>query len=194
MWRIVGTNGWNSGAAIGTQGAQFNASTVGEQNITASFDIYITVQGESSFQAQYTTNGTTWINAPLSYAATQISGNGVGSVLTNSSNANIVQGNYFQASADTSDAQFNGFTVNLTGISGVNNDANFGLRIVNAATGTAVTNLKTLGALNNTSGNWRLDNVTIEGTAIPEPSTWALLAGSVVFAAVLVRRRQLAQA
>ena len=190
MWRIVGTNGWNSGAAIGTQGAQFLTSTAGEQNIVAAFDIYVTAQGESSFQAQYTINGTTWINAPLTYAGAAIAGNGAGSVTTNSTNASIVTGTYFQASAAGGDTQFDGFQVNLSGVTAVNNDPNFGLRIVNAATGTAVTNVKTLGALNNTSGNWRLDDVTFEGTAIPEPSTWALILGSFALAIAAWRRRQ----
>jgi hypothetical protein len=190
-WRIVGTNGWNSAAAIGAQGAQFSASTVGEQNITASFDLEITSQGESSFQAQYTINGTTWLNAPLTFAGAAIAGNGGGSVLTNSLNANIVNGTYFQATASGkgTDQWFDGFTVNLSAISAVNNDPTFGFRIVNAATGTAVTNVSQLAALNNTSGNWRLDDVTFSGTAIPEPSTWALIAGCVVLGSAMLRRR-----
>jgi len=196
MWRIVGSNGWNNGAAIGTQGAQFLTSTVGQQGITAQFDLYITAQGESSFQAQYTSDGTTWINAPLTYAGSLIAGNGAGSVTTNSSNPNIVNGTYFQAgvSGAKNDAQFDDFTVNLTGISAVNNDPNFGLRIVNAATGSAVTNLSLGTALNNTSGNWRIDNVTFEGQVIPEPSTWALIAGCAVLGWAVIRRSPALQA
>jgi hypothetical protein len=196
MWRVVGTNGWNSGAAIGTQGAQFLTSTSGEQNIIAQFDMYITAQGENTFQAQYTINGTSWINAPLTYAGSAIAGNAAGSVLTNSTNSKIVTGTYFQAglSGTGNDAQFDGFTVNLTGVSAVNNDPNFGLRIVNAATGSAVLNLSKGTALNNTSGNWRLDDVTFEGTAIPEPSTWALITGCLALGYVALRRRTALQA
>src|SRR5581483_9070087 len=53
IWRIraqAGTagaaNGWSSAAPIGSQGAQFAASTVGYSNITVSFDWYATTQGE----------------------------------------------------------------------------------------------------------------------------------------------------
>ncbi len=52
------------------------------------------------------------------------------------------------------------------------NNANFGIRFVNAFTGAQEVN--TTGApLNNTSGNWRFDNVNFSGTpaAVPEAST-----------------------
>lgn len=39
-----------------------------------------------------------------------------------------------------------------------------------------------------TNGNNRLDNITL--TAIPEPSTYAILLGGVVFALILLRRRR----
>jgi hypothetical protein len=184
VWRIVGTNGWNSGTAIGTQGAQFNTSTAGETNISVSFDIEITVQGEANLQVEYTTNGTLWQNAALTFT-------GAGAtILTNSSNSNIVNGSYFHGAPTVNDTWFNGITANLTGITAVNADPNFGIRIVNAATGAADVNLKTNGALNNTSGNWRLDDVTISGTAaIPEPSTWALVIGVLALGFAAIRRR-----
>jgi hypothetical protein len=47
--------------------------------------------------------------------------------------------------------------------------------MVNASTG--ADNVSTAGtALNNSSGNWRFDNITISGVAVPEPCTF-LLAG-----------------
>jgi hypothetical protein len=184
-FRIVGNNGWNSGAAIGTQGAQFNVSTASFTSIAVSFDIEITTQGESAFQVQYTTNGSTWLNGAISYAGSPSSG----SVLTNSTNPNIVNGSYFKGATGT-DTWFNGITLNLSGVSAVNNDPSFGIRIVNATTGSANTALAGT-ALNNTSGNWRLDDVTVEGlTAIPEPADYALALGIAALAAVLLRRRQ----
>ena len=54
------------------------------------------------------------------------------------------------------------------------NDPNFAIEMVNASTGTD--DVSTQGtALNNNSGNWRFDNVSISGTVVPEPSVLALL-------------------
>ena len=76
IWRVraqAGTagaaNGWSSLAPIGTQGAVFAASTVGYSNITVSFDWYATTQGEAKLQLQYTTDGATWHNVPLTLSA-----------------------------------------------------------------------------------------------------------------------------
>jgi hypothetical protein len=188
-WRLVGTNGWNSGAAIGAQGAQFNASTAGDTNIEVNFDIMITVQGETNLQVQYTTNGTTWLNGAISYT-------GAGaSILTNSSDPNLVTGSYFHGAPNANDSWFNNITLNLSGIGAVNNDPNFGIRIVNAATGADDVNLKTNAAINNTSGNWRLDDVTIESlVAVPEPPSWALVMGIAALGVALAARRSPARA
>jgi hypothetical protein len=184
-WRVRGSNGWNSGAAIGTQGAQFNADTTGFTGINLTFDVQITAQGEANLQVEYTTDGSTWQNAGLTYAGAG------GSILTNSSNSNIVTGSYFHGNATVNDTWFNGITANLSGVSAANNDANFGIRIVNAATGSSDVNLKTNGALNNTSGNWRFDDVTISGAAaVPEPGTCALMfAGFITLLGFQVCRR-----
>ncbi len=189
VWRIVGTNGWNSGAGIGTQGAQFNVSTAGFTNVTLSFDLMITVQGEADMQVEYTTNGTTWTNAALTYSGS------LASVLTNSSNANIVTGTYFHGtSPNANDTWFNGITANFGSVA--NNDPNFGVRIVNAATGTADVNIKTGVQINNTSGNWRLDDVTLSGTEVttPEPSTYALMLSGLAMLVAMHRLRRNTQA
>lgn len=188
-WRIVGTNGWNSGAAIGTQGAQFNVSTVGYSNVSLTFDVSISSQGEANLQVEYSTNGgTSWANAPLTYSGTPTSP-ATGTILTNSSNPNIVNGTYFHGEANNgSDVWYNGLTVNLSGVAAANNDPNLEFEIVNASTGTADVNEKGNTALNNTSGNWRFDDVTVSGVAaVPEPSSWAL-AVVVLLAFVGLRR------
>src|SRR5579864_4490640 len=72
IWRVRAqagaggaANGWSSTAPIGAQGAMFAASTVGYTNIAVSFDWYATNQGEAKLQVQYTTDGSTWHNVPL---------------------------------------------------------------------------------------------------------------------------------
>ena len=73
--------------------------------------------------------------------------------------------------------------VNLSGISAVNNDANFGIRLVSAydSTGNVANDYASAslsGGLtviyNNSSGNWRFDNLTVRGLTVPEPSTLVL--------------------
>ena len=176
-WRIRGQsggNGWSTLAPIGSQGAQFNASTVGFTNITVSFDLErSSTSALSKIQVEYTTDGSNWLNAPLTYAANP------SLIQTNSSSSNTVIGSYLQMDSSAT-VFFTGITADLTGIAGVNNNSNFGLRLVNAATGADAVN--GLGAAyNNSSGNWRFDEVLINaglasGTNIvPSPAllTWA---------------------
>jgi hypothetical protein len=190
VWRLVGSNGWNSTTAIGTQGAQFDVSTAGFNDISFSFDVYITSQGEANLQAEYSTNGgTTWINAPLTYSATPVSP-ATGKILANSTNGNIVDGTYFHAAANNgTNVWYNGLAVNLSSVAAASNDANFEVRIVNASTGSADVEIKDGGALNNTSGNWSLDNVQIDGEAIPEPSTYAMILGAFGVLTFALRRK-----
>jgi hypothetical protein len=189
-WRIRGQpgtgtdeNGWNSAAPIGAQGGEFDLSTAGYTNLKLTFDMDITTQGEGLVQVEYTTNGINWTNATLTYT-----GGGGASVQSNSSATNnIVVGSYLDASlASPSSGSnwFNQITANFTGVTGIT-----GVRIVNAATGSADVALKTSqGQINNTSGNWRLDDVTISGTQIvPEPSSYALMLGG--FALLILYQR-----
>ncbi|MGA2501464.1 MAG: immunoglobulin domain-containing protein, partial [Tepidisphaeraceae bacterium] len=158
IWRIVGNNGWNSAAPIGTQGAQFLASTTGFTSIGIQFDLYGTAQGEGKFQVEYTTDGSTWNNVP---AADLSVGADTGiSVQNNTTSANTVMGGYFKITGGA--GWYNSLQVNLESIAAVNSDANFGIRIVNASTGADCVNV-TGAALNNTSGNNRLDEVQITG-------------------------------
>jgi hypothetical protein len=167
-------NGWTSASGIGTQGAKFTTSTVGYDDIQLTFDVSATTQGEGLLQVEYTTDGTTWDNATLTYSANS-------SLVLNNSTATsggngLVVGSYLNMvvpGTPFTQVWYSGVTADLSGVSGVNNDPNFAVEIVNAAEGTA--NLAAVGtALNNTSGNWSLDNIQITGAAVPEPSTLAL--------------------
>ena len=184
-WRVraqAGTNGaangWSSLAPIGTQGAVFAASTVGFTGpINVSFDWYSTTQGEANLQLEYTTNGTTWINQPVT-----LSGSDAGAVvLTNSTSPNTVMGSYVSDNLLNNGSMagqdwFPGLTAAITDPLAAGNP-NFAIEMVNASTG--ADDVSTQGtALNNNSGNWRFDNVSINGTSsVPEPATGAAILG-----------------
>jgi hypothetical protein len=177
-WRVRGgeptggtqaANGWSSLAPIATQGAEFQVSTVGYNNIQVSFDLYSTTQGERNAAVLYTLNGTTWIDATIGAVPT-------GDTIVNNSgsDANSITGNYVEL--NSAQGFNNGITVNLSGVAGAANDPNFGIEIVNASTGVDDVGLAGT-AYNNSSGNWRYDNVLVSGTptSVPEPNDLVLV-------------------
>jgi hypothetical protein len=188
-WRIrggkIGTgaaaNGWSSLAPVGTQGAQFNVSTVGFSNIKLTFDLETTSAAEANLAVLYTTDGSTWIDATITSVTT------AGALIkNNTTSANTITGSYLTLNGNGFN---NGITVDLSGITAANNDANFGVQIVNASTGADDLNGSGT-AYNNSSGNWRYDNVTISSTLAPEPTTIAL--GGLGLAGLLAARRKFA--
>ncbi len=184
-WKVRGTNGWNSGASIATQGAEFAVSTAGYSGIKASFDWYPSTKGEANLLAQYSTNGTTWVNVPPVDIVIPTGPNLA--VLTNSSSSNTVIGSYIKTTGGNS--WYNNITLDLSGISALNSDANFAFRLVNASTGADAVQATGGAAIDNTSGNWSFDNVKVTGTAIPEPSTYALILGLAITPLAMLRRR-----
>lgn len=192
IWRIRAqnsantANGWSSLAPIGTQGAQFLTSTAGYTGIKVTFDWYATNQGEAKLQFEYTTDGVNWINTSLSGGA----GTGV-SFLTNSASANTVKGAYVNIGT-AGQNWVTGLYATITDPNAAN-DANFGFRLVNAATGTDNVSAKGT-ALNNNSGNWRFDNVVVSGTLastpVPLPSSAWLMGSGVLGLVALSRRRK----
>jgi len=180
VWRIRGAgatpgNGWSINAPEYTQGAEFDVSTVGYSSVSLSFNWAATAQGIANLQVQYTTNGTTWTN--------------VGSLL-NATVGNSSPGGSFQTD-----------TINFAalGITSVNNDASFGVRLVSAYNPTLGTYASASSVIagtpadyNNNSGNWRFADVQIDGTVAPVPlpaSAWLLLAGLGGLAARARRRK-----
>ena len=186
-WRIRGQtpgNGWSSQAPIGTQGAEFDVSTVGFSSIQLTFDISTTKQAEANLEVLYTIDGLNWLNATLSYGGTNTA-----SVLNNSSSANTVTGSYLKMQ-NSNGGWYNGITADLSGISAATNNASFGVRIVNASTGADDIN-QAGAAYNNSSGNWRLDNVDVNGVgAVPEPGSLTLMGLGSAGAGLLALRRR----
>jgi len=186
VWRIrgvsgtgtsgSGNNGWNISAPEYSQGAEFDTSTVGYNVTLLSFNWAATTQGVGNLQVQYNTNinnASGWTNVGSVWTAT-IDNNATGSA-----------GSGFATD-----------TVSLAGISGISNDANFGIRLVSAynptlgneyASATSILS-GTPAQINNNSGNWRIADVQIDGTAVPLPaSVWMFLSG--VLGMTLLKKR-----
>jgi hypothetical protein len=172
-WRVRGKDGtgkagigWAVAAPIATQGAEFDVSTFGYSNIVVNFDVYFTSAAEAKLCVLYTTNGTDWpVASKLFYGANP------SYIQTNSSSPNTVAGTYFYERAGQN--FYNNIIVDFTGVPGVENNPSFAFKVVNAATlGDCVNNGGT--AYNNSSGNWRYDNVTVGGTAGTPPPVMAL--------------------
>jgi uncharacterized protein (TIGR03437 family) len=149
-------NGWSSAAPIGTQGVMFAVNTIGYTNITVSFDWYATNQGEANLQLQYTTDGSTWKSVAL-----QPSGSISGlAFLTNTTFPNTVKGSYVSIQGG-GQGWFPGLTATISDPNAANNPK-FAIRMANASTGADCISASGT-PLNNNSGNWRFDNVTISG-------------------------------
>jgi hypothetical protein len=172
VWRIRGGgatpgNGWSINAPQYSQGAEFDVSTVGYGSEILSFNWASTAQGIANLQVQYNTNVANtagWTNVGSLLAAT------VGNSST---------GGSFQTD-----------TINFgaLGISSVDNDASFGVRLVSAYNPTLGTYASASSVIagapadyNNNSGNWRFADVQVDGTAlapVPLPATaWLMLSG-----------------
>jgi hypothetical protein len=173
-WRIRGFstiagsrgNGWSTAAPIGTQGAQFSGSTFGYYKVKVSFDVDATSDAEAGLQVQYSTDGTNWNNATISSVGSGavIRNNSIVSVTTNAT----VVGSYVTLASGWNKQ----VTADLTGLSGVDNDANFSIRLVNASSGTNC--VDTTGAVyNNTTGSWTFDNIVIQGSSIDVVADWS---------------------
>lgn len=146
------------GANNKTAGIQALGSTVGYKDIVIKFDQRHSNTSSKYVQVQYTLNGTTWVDAP---------------------------GGTFNATAG--DTWYNARTVDLSSITGANNNANFGFRVGSAFGPSNAYEASNSANTYAGSGTYRFDMVTISGTAVPEPSSLiALGAATCLF---FVRRR-----
>ncbi|MGD0461236.1 MAG: PEP-CTERM sorting domain-containing protein [Tepidisphaeraceae bacterium] len=170
-WRIRGNsnkknagaglaNGWNNSAPNYTQGAEFVESTAGYTNLNLSFDWYDTTQGVANMQIQYTLDASnaspTWVDVGSDYVF---------------SPAN----NFYGATTPNISVSIPGvggsdFAVQLVSVKPVATDSNY-----SSTNGDGNYASAAGGDYNNSSGNWSFNNITISGTAVPEPASASLL-------------------
>lgn len=156
--QISGTNAWaiataNPGSSNESSGVRFNASTLGYENIKFQWEQRWSGTATNTVRLQYTTDGSNWTNFTMT-----------------SSNTTFCDGSIDNGRFETNTTadRYRRITVDFSGVSGINNNANFGVRILAAhyrSTGqfrqvTTTTSVAT-------GGTWRFDNVTISGTIIP---------------------------
>jgi PEP-CTERM motif len=160
--------GWNTTAypasgADKTAGAKFSVSTVGFNNVVVSWDQRHSNTSSKYVAFQYTIDGTTFLD---------------------------VAGATGLFTAGTGDTWFTGRSVDLTGIAGVANNANFGFRVVSTfGPGNASYVASTAGSTYGSGGTMRFDMVTVNAAPVPEPETWALMLAGVGAMVFVARRR-----
>lgn len=149
-------SGWQTsnyspqGAGSGGAGIGFASSTLGYQNIIVSWDQRHSNTSSRFVQFQYSLDGSTFTSAGLA-------GDGI----------------FTGASGDT---WFNNRTVDLSGIAGAANNANFAFRIVAIFDPAGNSYVASNGGSSYAaSGTWRFDMVTINGSAVPAPGAIAML-------------------
>jgi uncharacterized protein len=172
-WNTTGFPNQSVGSL--TEGVQFNVSTVGFTNIVLTFDVRLSNTASRFWGLQVSTDGANFSNVAVSDAR---------------STSGLWR-------TDDGEIWFNTLTANLAGVTGVNDNPNFAVRILAAfdpANNTAYT------AANNGStyaptGTARFDMVTIAGltrgagAVAPEPGTVALLTTGLLSMTGIARRR-----
>lgn len=141
----------NPGASNESSGVQYNASTVGSQNILFTWDQRWSNTATNTVRLQYTLDGTTWTNFTMTSSNTTFC------------NGSIDNGRFQNNGVGD---QFRRISVDFSSITGANNNANFGVRILAAYyQSTPEFRQTATPASIATAGTWRFDNVSFQGLA-----------------------------
>lgn len=141
----------NPGTTNESSGVQYNASTVGFQNIRLTWDQRWSGTSTNTVRLQYTLDGTNWTNFDMTAANTTFC------------NGSIDNGRFQNNGVGD---QYRRISVNFSSIIGANNNANFGVRIVAAFYQSTTEFRQTITTTSiATGGTWRFDNVSIQGLA-----------------------------
>ena len=139
------------GATNESSGVQYTASTVGYQNIRFTWDQRWSNTATNTVRLQYTIDGTTWTNFTMTSANTTFC------------NGSIDNGRFQNNGVGD---QYRRISVDFSSITGANNNANFGVRILAAHYQTTTEFRQTTNStLIATGGTWRFDNVSFQGGA-----------------------------
>jgi hypothetical protein len=160
-WRVRGsTSNGWSGTTQLLSGARFNVSTAGVEDVVVRFEVQATDGSPRHGQFQYTIDGSNFVS--------------FGDLID------------FNRSFDG----WAPFVYNLSALPAVEDNPQFGFKLVSAFSPVEFTNLNgtqaantafqrasaTNQVYNGTAGNWRFDMVTVSATAVPEPAALSLLA------------------
>jgi hypothetical protein len=141
----------NPGTTNESSGVQFSASTVGVQNIKFTWDQRWSNTATNTVRLQYTLDGSTWINFTMT------------SQNTSFCNGSLDNGRFQNNGIGD---QYRRISVNMSEITGADNNSNFGVRILAANYQTTSEFRQTSNpTLIATGGTWRFDNVSIQGQA-----------------------------
>ena len=155
--QTTGTFAWaigtaNPGTTNESSGAQFNVSTVGRSGIIVQWDQRFSNTATNTVRLQYTTDGSTWNNFTMTASNTTLCA------------GSLNNGRFENNAGDL----YRRVIVDLSAITSVNNNANFGFRAVAAHyQSTGQFRQANAPASVSTGGTWRFDNVTVSGTVIP---------------------------
>ena len=139
------------GATNESSGVQYNASTVGHSNIVFTWDQRSSNTAVNTVRLQYTLDGTTWTNFTMT---------------VNNTTFCLGELNDGRFQNSTAGDSYRRISVNLSSITGANNNANFGVRILAAhyqASGAFRTTA--VPATVATGGTMRFDNVSFKTQA-----------------------------
>jgi hypothetical protein len=159
--QTTGTGSWAFGtAAPGTNessGAQFLVPTTGYQGIRFTYDQRMSNTSTRTERIQYTLDGTMWVNLDVDASNSTITCSG------SYDNGRFDRGN--TVGQNMSDS-WSRKSVDFSSVAGVNNNPNFGVRIVAAHFQSSGEFRQANNSLNiATAGTWRFDNVRV--TAAP---------------------------